>query len=103
MPIETGIEGTIRISPSHGGPVRVGEDSSKPLVGMPFVVAKDGAAVTEFTTDEHGNFRVQLAPGHYSVNRKGYSKGIGRFGPFEVDVSAGQMIKVQWQCDSGMR
>lgn len=28
---------------------------------------------------------------------------VGHYGPFEVDVTAGQMKKVQWKCDTGMQ
>jgi len=100
---ETGVEGAITLSPSHGGPVRVGENSSRPLVNMPFVVSNDKGTVAEFTTDDQGRFKLLVAPGHYSVARKGPQKGIGRYGPFEVDVVAGQLTKVEWRCDSGMR
>jgi hypothetical protein len=44
-----------------------------------------------------------LPPGRYTVSLKGKKTGVGRFGPFEVDVVAGQITKVQWQCDSGIR
>jgi hypothetical protein len=100
---ETGIEGIITMSPTHGGPVRVGEDSSRPLANMPFVVSNENGTVAEFATDEQGRFKVALAPGHYTVSRKGWQKGIGRYGPFEVNVAAGQLTKVEWRCDSGMR
>jgi hypothetical protein len=100
---ETGIEGVITISPTHGGPVRVGEASSKPLANATFVVVNSNASVAEFTTDDHGTFKVSVAPGHYTVSRKGQQRGIGRYGPFDVDVAAGQTTKVQWRCDSGMR
>jgi hypothetical protein len=100
---ETGIEGTIAMSPAHGGSVRVGEQSSRPLANTGFVITKDGGTVAEFTTDDQGHFTVSVAPGHYTVTRKGPPRGIGRFGPFEVDVVASQMTKVAWKCDSGMR
>ena len=101
--VETGIEGTITISPTHGGPIRVGEESSRPLANISFVVANDAGTVSEFTTDGQGKFKVSLASGHYTVARKGWQKGIGRYGPFEVDVATGQITKVEWRCDSGMR
>ena len=100
---DTGIEGTISISPTHGGPIRVGEESSKPLVNMSFVVTSDTGRSTEFTTDDQGRFKILVSPGHYSVVRKGEQQGIGHYGPFDVDVNAGQMSRVAWQCDSGMR
>jgi hypothetical protein len=59
--------------------------------------------VTSFTTDDQGQFRIPLAPGHYIVSVKGRKLGIGHFGPFEVDVVSGKMTKVQWKCDSGIR
>lgn len=101
--LETGIEGVITISPIHGGPVRPGIPSSKPLANTTFVVSNATSAVTEFTTDDQGRFKIALAPGHYSVAKKGEQHKIGRCGPFEVDVGAGQVTRVEWQCDSGMR
>ena len=100
---ETGIEGIITMSPAHGGPIRVGEQSSRPLANTPFVVSNESGTVAKFTTDGQGKFKVLIAPGRYAVAREGPQKGIGRFGPFDVDVAAGQITKVQWQCDSGMR
>ncbi len=100
---ETGIEGVITIGPTHGGPVRPGMPSSRPLANATFVVGNDTGAVAEFTTDAQGRFKVSLAPGHYSVTKKDQQKGIGRYGPFDVDVAAGQMTKVEWHCDTGMR
>jgi hypothetical protein len=100
---ETGIEGVITLSPTHPGPVRPGMISSKPLANATFVVGNENGAVAEFTTDAQGRFKVSLAPGHYTVTKKDQQKGIGRHGPFDVDVTAGQMTKVEWQCDTGMR
>ncbi len=68
-----------------------------------FVVENQKGEVTSFTTDGQGRFRMPLAPGHYRVSLKGKTRGVGRFGPFEADVVAGQITKVQWQCDSGLR
>jgi len=99
---ETGIEGAITIDPSRPGPVRVDAPSS-PLANTAFIVESQKGEITSFTTDDHGRFRMPLAPGHYKVSLKGKTGGIGRFGPFEVDVVAGQMTKVQWRCDSGIR
>jgi hypothetical protein len=100
---ETGIVGVITVGPVHGGPIRPGVPSSKPLANADFVVEKDKGAVTSFKTDDEGRFRVLLEPGRYTVSMKGRKGGIGRYGPFKVDVTAGQMTKVQWTCDTGMR
>jgi hypothetical protein len=99
---ETGIEGVITIEPSRPGPVRADAPSS-PLANTAFMVESQKGEITSFTTDDQGHFRTSLAPGHYKVSLKGRTSSIGRYGPFEVDVVAGQMTKVQWRCDSGIR
>jgi hypothetical protein len=103
LDMRTGIEGVITVGPVHGGPARVGVPDSRPLADTDFVVQNDKGPVTSFTTDAQGQFRVSLAPGHYTVSIKQRRGGIGRYGPFGVDVVAGQMTKVEWQCDTGMR
>jgi Prealbumin-like fold domain len=101
---ETGIEGTIALSPTHPGPIREGVPSSAPLANIDFVVTQDDRTVASFQTDEKGYFRVSLPPGHYVVATKEKKSGkVGRRGPFEVDVTSGQMTKVEWHCDTGMR
>jgi hypothetical protein len=100
---DSGIEGTITISPAKAGPVREGEAVSVPLANATFAVENNNAEATSFTTDNNGHFRVSLPPGHYKVSLEGRKSSIGRFGPFEVDVVSGKMTNVQWQCDSGIR
>lgn len=100
---QNGIEGTITISPVHGGPTRVGVPDSKPFGNATFIVEKESSLVTSFTTDDQGHFSVTLPPGRYSVTLKDRKPKVGRFGPFEVDVTEGQMTKVAWACDSGLR
>ena len=99
----TGLEGVITVSPIRGGPSRAGLPDSGPLANVAFVVENERGTVTSFTTDDQGQFRISLAPGHYTVSREGRKGGIGKFGPFEVDVVAGKMTSVQWNCDTGIR
>jgi hypothetical protein len=99
----TGIEGVIAVGPIHGGPSRIGIPDSKPLTNAAFVVENEKGAVASFVTDDQGHFRISLPPGHYRVSIKDKKPSIGRYGPFEVDVATGQMTKVQWYCDTGMR
>jgi hypothetical protein len=99
----TGLEGVITVSPIRGGPSRADLPDSGPLANVAFVVENERGAVTSFTTDDQGQFRISLAPGHYTVSRGGKKGGIGKFGPFEVDVVAGKMTSVQWNCDTGIR
>ena len=100
----TGIEGVITFGPTQGGPIRADTPSSKPLANVTFVVENEkGAEVASFTTDDQGRFRVPLTPGHYTVSKEGKKHGIGHYGPFDVDVVAGRMTNVQWECDTGIR
>src|SRR5438046_5723455 len=100
---ELGIEGVVTISPAQPGPIRADSPGSKPFADAAFVVANEKSEVASFTTDDQGRFRIAVPPGHYKVSIKGKRPGIGRYGPFEVDVVPGKMTRVQWDCDSGIR
>ena len=100
---ETGIEGVISISPIQGGPARQGDPESAPLANATFIVAKNGEPVASFETDSQGRFQIPLPPGHYLVSKKDWKGKGGSYGPFEVDIVAGQVKKVSWICDSGLR
>ena len=101
-PAPSGIEGTIVVSPIRGGPIRKGEESSvAPVRNTQFVIKAGDATVAKFTTDGEGRFQVALPPGHYVIVKEGGSP-IGRW-QFEADVVAGQITKVNWTADSGMR
>ena len=100
---ETGVEGVIVVSPIHGGPSKRGDPDSAPLANTEFLVVKENSAVASFKTDDQGRFRISLPAGHYTISRKEGKAAIGGYGPFEVEVTAGQMKRVQWSCDSGMR
>jgi hypothetical protein len=99
----TGIEGLITVGPTHGGPAKVGVPDSKPLANTTFVVENEKGVVTYFATDDQGRFLISLTAGHYTVSARDKKPKIGRYGPFDVAVVAGQMAKVAWYCDSGMR
>ena len=102
-PNTSGIEGTIVVSPTRPGPIRKGEEPRVAVVGnTQFVVKAGDATVKTFTTDGEGRFQVALLPGHYVVLREGAAPMVGRWS-FEADVVAGQMTKVNWTADSGMR
>jgi hypothetical protein len=100
----SGIEGVITFGPTQGGPIRADTPSSKPLANATFVVENEkGAEVASFTTVDLGRFRVPLTPGHYTVSKEGKKYGLGHYGPFDVDVVAGRMTNIQWECDTGIR
>jgi hypothetical protein len=99
----SGIEGAVVVSPTRGGPIRKGEGPSvAPVRNTQFLVKAGDATVKTFTTDGEGRFQVPLPPGHYVIEREGAAPRIGRW-RFEADVVAGQMTKVNWTADSGMR
>jgi hypothetical protein len=81
----------------------MGIPDSRALANMTFIAQKQNGTATSFTTDDQGRFPVSLQPGHYTVSLKEKKVGIGRYGPFEVDVVDGQMTKVEWRCDTGVR
>lgn len=93
----------ISLSGISGGPLRRGVPDSRPLANTTFVAKQGDQGVASFTTDDQGRFRISLPPGRYSISKKDWKSRVGYYGPFEVDVSAGQMKKVQWNCDTGMQ
>lgn len=100
---ETGLEGVIWVGPIQGGPSRQGVPDSRPLANIEFLVEKENSTVASFKTDDQGRFRISLASGHYTISRKDGKAAVGSYGPFEVDVAAGQIKRVQWNCDTGIR
>ena len=99
----TGLEGSISLHGISGGPVKQGVPDSKPLANTTFVVKQGDLTITSFTTDDQGRFRISLPPGHYSISKKDWNIRVGFYGPFPVDITAGQIKKVQWNCDTGMQ
>src|SRR5262245_3577861 len=99
-----GLTGVITVTPIRPGPIRAGSESpsAAPLANATFTVTSDSGAITKFTTDKLGYFKVLLDPGDYVVllaeNR--FPKPCCTF---EVKVEAGKMTDVAWRCDSGMR
>ena len=99
----TGLVGTISLQTVRGGPAIQGVPDSRPLANATFEVKKDDLAVASFTTDAEGHFRISLPAGDYTVAKKDWKSRVGFFGPFPVEVTAGEMKKVQWNCDTGMQ
>jgi hypothetical protein len=101
-PATSGIEGNIFVSPIRPGPITKDGPSVAPAANVRFLVKSGDATVKTFTTDDEGRFQIALPPGHYVIMKEGAPVRIGRW-HFEADVVAGQMIKVHWTADSGMR
>lgn len=100
--VASGIEGVITVSPSRPGPTGKDGPTSAPAGNLEFAVKKADAKVAAFTTDAEGRFRVSLPPGHYTVLREDPGAKVGHW-RFETDVKPGEVTKVQWTGDSGMR
>src|SRR3954471_14441430 len=98
----SGVEGTIKTSPIHGGPSRMGVEDSAPVANAAFDVVNGTDVVASFKTDDSGHFRVPLPPGRYSIKMPG-PRRIGGCASFAVEVSAGEFKKVHIECDSGIR
>src|SRR6266545_289678 len=79
--------------------ISAGQDPSGAETGFEGVITISPAQPGPTRADAPGS--QPLA--HYKVSIKGKRPGIGRFGPFEVDVVPGKMARVQWECDSGIR
>ena len=101
-PQTTGIEGTISVSPVQPGPITRDSPTSAPVPHVQFLVKTGENTVATFTTDAEGRFRVALPPGHYVVVKSGVLPPIGRW-RFETEVAPGEVKKVTWVADSGMR
>jgi hypothetical protein len=96
----TGIEGVIQISRHPPRMNREDVPSSMPLVDAAFLVQAGNVTVGSFTTNERGQFRVLLAPGHYTVSQPPNSH-VRQCGPWDVDVTADEITKVEWYCEVG--
>jgi hypothetical protein len=106
--LPAGVEGVISISPTPprmsredtSTPRKEDVDVPVPLANASFSVTTQNRVVASFSTDEHGQFRVLVAPGHYTISQPAKSQ-TRRCGPWEVDVVAGQVASVEWYCEMG--
>ena len=98
----SGIAGVVFVSPNRPGPITKDGPSRGPAANVQFVVKAGDVTVKTFTTDREGRFEIALPPGHYVILREDPGSRIGHW-RFEADVVAGEMTKVTWTADSGMR
>lgn len=100
----SGIEGTVTVSPIHGGPSRLGVPDSAPFANASFFVeSASGSQVATFKTDDKGHFKIALPPGRYAIRaEKAGMKGRG-CGLQDIEVTAAGYKQVKLDCDTGMR
>lgn len=98
----SGLAGSISLHAISGGPIKQGVPDSRPLANTTFDVKQGDISVASFTTDDQGHFKISLPAGHYRISKKGWKSRVGYYGPFPVDIVAGKIKKVQWNCDTGL-
>ena len=101
--LPTGIEGTVTISPSHGGPSREGVPDSAPMKNANFLVEGTAGKVATFKTDDQGNFKVALPPGRYSIKIQEAMMKARGCGLTNIEVTTTGYKKIDLNCDIGLR
>ena len=104
VPTDSGIVGTVVIGPTCPVEMPGLDCADKPYQATLTVLTISSDKVTRFTTDEDGQFRVNLAPGDYilrpeSPDQMGLPYGVEQ--PFTV--GEGQFTELRVMYDSGIR
>ncbi len=96
-----GLFGTVTRAPTM--PVCIaGQPCSKPAVGVRLIFLRNGDAAKSVVTGAGGTYRLQLAPGTYSVRVAGLSR-IQRLSPATVVVRRGVFTRQAFLIDTGIR
>ena len=101
--LPTGIEGTVTVSPGHGGPSREGVPDSAPMKNANFLVEGTAGKVATFKTDDQGNFKVALPPGRYSIKIQERMMKARGCGVTDIEVTTTGYKKIELNCDIGLR
>ena len=101
---QTGVIGTVSVSPARPGPQREGERDTSALQGAA-VQLRDTQdnLVASATTDAQGQFSMLAPAGDYIVRVNFNGQRFPRCAAVEASVPAGQFAHVDVVCDSGMR
>lgn len=101
-PAESGIEGQSTIGPACPV-VKIDEPCpDQPYQATLSVLDSSGNQVTQFTTDENGQFRINLAPGEYILHAE-LTSVMPTAEDVPFTVSSGQFTTVNIVYDSGIR
>ena len=96
-----GLFGTVTRAPTMPVCI-VGQPCSKPAVGVKLTFLHDGVVAKSVVTGAGGTYRVQLAPGVYTVRIAGLAR-IQRLSPVTVVVRPGVVARQAFVIDTGIR
>jgi hypothetical protein len=100
--LDAGVRGTVRLGPSCPVVIAGSPCPDRPFVGA--VSASDtNGEVARVQTDEHGRFRMPLAPGHYTLVAVVEGGGPPTAKPETVRVRVGRFTRVALTVDTGIR
>ena len=101
---ETGITGTVGLSPARPGPQRAGESGTAAYPGARVRLCDaSGAVVALATANADGRYRILAPEGSYEVRVDTQGAVLPRCKAVTTEVRSGQMATVDIICDSGMR
>lgn len=101
---ESGVSGTVTVSPARSGPQRVDEPSTKPFSGAEVQLrGTAGTIVARANADSNGKFRILAPAEQYELNIDTHRSLYPRCPGQSVQVADGQIAHVDVTCDSGMR
>ncbi len=101
---ESGVSGTVTVSPAGPGPQRAGRSSTKRLSGAE-VQLRDaaGTIVARANADSNGKFRILAPAGQYELHIDTHHALFPRCQGQSVQVADGEVAHFDIACDSGMR
>jgi hypothetical protein len=99
----SGIRGVVVAGPQC--PVESAESPcpDEPVPNTELQVKRSGEVVATATSDDAGDFTIELPPGAYSVEAVVDSGGIGYAKPVDVTVTEGAFAQVSVVIDTGIR
>ena len=101
---QTGVSGTVSVSPARPGPQRAGELGAAPLRGaVVYLRDAEGMVLARTVADAQGHYTLLVPDGDYEVQVGVQGRVFPRCRSVDTSVRAGQLVHVDIVCDSGMR
>lgn len=100
--VDSGIVGTVTISPVRGGPIRPGDADAAPYAATLTLLSPEGLIIAQERSGESGQFRMLVPPGDYILRPESPGR-LPRAAEQAVRVESGRITEVTVQYDSGMR